>query len=43
MESRQQAQPSRISFSNGRVRDRFSLFLSSKVSFGNILMSFIHG
>ena len=30
-------------FSSGRVRDEFSLFLSSKVSFGLNLMSFIRG
>ena len=33
----------RISFASGRVRDKFSLFLSSKVSFGHNLMSFIRG
>ena len=35
------AQPGRIIFSSGR--GKFSLFLSSKISFGFILMSFIRG
>ena len=43
--SLQQAQPGRIIISSGRVRvcDEFILFLSSKVSFGHNLMSFIRG
>ena len=38
-----QTQPGRIRFASGRVRDKFSLFLSSKVSFGSNLMSFTRG
>jgi hypothetical protein len=41
--SRQLARCGRISFASGRVRDEFSLFLSSKLSFGHNLMSFILG
>jgi hypothetical protein len=41
--SLQKAQPGRIRFSSGRVRDTFSLFLSSKVSFFYNLMSFMRG
>jgi hypothetical protein len=39
----QQHQPGRLRFASGRVRGKFSLFLSSKVSFGYISMSFLRG
>ena len=39
----QQAQLGRIRFASGRVRGKFSFFLSSKVSFGYTLVSFMCG